>query len=217
MLSATDTISLASWRRSVAEMYAEVRSSDDPALAWYTFVDGRNNLFKEHTQTPLNAQHRAGFKGLPYFAYDQNLRTMGRINYNVEPEIFRVELQDDGLLQYQRVATVHFRFDTRPLHLSLFWIMGYGGGLFLPFKDGTSGRETFGGGRYLYDTIKGADLGAYGETITLDFNFAYNPSCAYNARYSCPLTPPENYLPQEIRAGEKNWKPEIEPGGTFVG
>lgn len=213
MLSATDTISLAGWRRNVAELYAAVRASDDPVLAWYTFVDGRNNLFKEHTQTPLNAQNRNGFKGLPYYDYDQNLRTMGRINYNVEPDVFRVELQDDGILQYRRVATVHFRFNTRPLQLSLFWIMGYGGGLFLPFKDGTSGQETFGGGRYLYDTIKGADLGAYWETITLDFNFAYNPSCAYNDAYSCPLAPQENQLPIEIKAGEKNWKLETTQSG----
>lgn len=206
MPSATDHISLAGWRRTVAELYAAVRESDNPPLAWEAFINGRNELFKEHTQTPLFAQQRSSFNGLPYYPYDQDLRVMGRVNYGVEPEIFRVELAEDGLFRYQRVARVHFRLADRPLQLSLFWILGYGGGLFLPFKDGTSGRETFGGGRYLYDTIKGADLGAYWDTIVLDFNFAYNPSCAYNAGWSCPLAPQENHLPVAVEAGEQSWK-----------
>jgi uncharacterized protein (DUF1684 family) len=199
----TDYISLADWRRTVSELYAGARGTYDPLQAWVAWVEGRDRLFKEHTQTPLTAVQRRDFRGLAYYPYDKRLRTMGRVNYNVEPEIFRVELGEDGPLQYQRVATVHFRFDERPLQLSLFWISGYGGGLFLPFKDATGGVTTFGGGRYLYDTIKGADLGAYWESIVLDFNFAYNPSCAYNDRWSCPLAPQENRLPVAIEAGEK--------------
>jgi hypothetical protein len=86
--------------------------------------------------------------------------------------------------------------------LTLYWIEGYGGGLFLPFRDGTNGTETYGGGRYLYDTIKGADLGAGRRAITLDFNFSYNPSCAYSPRWLCPLSPAENSLPFRVAAGE---------------
>ena len=203
MALATDYLSLADWRRTMAELYAEVRATYDPAQAWAAWIDGRDQLFKEHTQTPLLAGQRRDFRGLAYFPYDKRLRTVGRIDYHVEPEIFRVELEQDGLLQLQRVAAIHFRFDERPLRLSLFWILGYGGGLFLPFKDATNGTETFGGGRYLYDTIKGADLGVYWESITLDFNFAYHPSCAYNAAWSCPLAPEENRLPVAITAGER--------------
>jgi uncharacterized protein len=203
MALSTDYISLADWRRTTAELYAGARAASDPLQAWAAWVDGRDRLFKEHSQTPLTAEQRREFRGLPYYAYDKRLRTMGRVNYDVEPEIFRVELEQDGLVQFQRLATVHFRFDERPLQLSLFWILGYGGGLFLPFKDGTNGISTFGGGRYLYDTIKGADLGAYWESIVLDFNFAYNPSCAYNERWSCPLAPQENHLAVAIEAGEK--------------
>ena len=107
---------------------------------------------------------------------------------------------------HDRAASIHFRLAERLLQLSLYWIVGYGGGLFLPFRDATNGDETFGGGRYLYDTIKGADLGAYWETIVLDFNFADNPSCAYNAAWSCPLPPQENRLPVAVEAGEKDWK-----------
>ncbi len=85
----------------------------------------------------------------------------------------------------------------------MYWFEGYGGGLWLPFSDASSGTETYGGGRYLYDTIKGADLGIAGSEILLDFNFAYNPSCAYDDRWSCPLSPPENRLPFAVNAGER--------------
>jgi len=205
---ATDAVSLADWRRTIAELYAGVRRTYDPVQAWAAWVDGRDQLFKEHSQTPLPARERRDFRGLAYYAYDKRLRTTGRIDYNIEPEIFRVELEQDGFLQYQRVARIHFRFDERPLQLSLFWITGYGGGLFLPFKDATSESESFAGGRYLYDTIKGADLGAYWSSILLDFNFAYNPSCAYSAKWSCPLAPQENILPVAIKAGEKKFNSE---------
>ncbi len=90
------------------------------------------------------------------------------------------------------------------VRLTLYWIEGYGGGLFLPFADRTNGAETYGGGRYVYDTIKGADLGKVGRRVVLDFNFAYNPSCAYSPRWICPLAPAENRLPFPVSAGEKH-------------
>ncbi len=75
--------------------------------------------------------------------------------------------------------------------------------MFLPFRDSSNGRQTFGGGRYLYDTIKGADLGVGPDEMLLDFNYAYNPSCAYNSHWVCPLAPIENQLPFSVEAGEK--------------
>jgi uncharacterized protein (DUF1684 family) len=89
--------------------------------------------------------------------------------------------------------------------LTLYWIEGYGGGVFLPFTDATSGTETYGGGRYLLDTIKGADLGSLrpdGSAI-LDFNFAYFPSCSYSSRYVCPLAPSGSRLRGAVRGGER--------------
>jgi uncharacterized protein len=74
--------------------------------------------------------------------------------------------------------------------------------VFLPVKDATAGVETYGGGRYLLDTVKGADLGGSDATLVVDFNFAYNPSCAYDPMWACPLAPPGNVLAQPIRAGE---------------
>ena len=85
----------------------------------------------------------------------------------------------------------------------VYWIEVYGGGVFVPFRDATSGSETYGAGRYLLDTIKGADLGGEGDRLILDFNYAYNPSCAYDPRWSCPLAPAVNWLQVPIQAGER--------------
>jgi uncharacterized protein (DUF1684 family) len=98
---------------------------------------------------------------------------------------------------------VRFEVAGKAAELAVYWLEGYGGGLWLPFADATSGEITYGGGRYLYDTIKGADLGATASGFVLDFNFAYNPSCAYDERWSCPLSPPENRLPFAVNAGER--------------
>jgi len=87
--------------------------------------------------------------------------------------------------------------------LALYWLEGYGGGVFLSFTDATSAEETYGAGRYLLDTVKGADLGTSDGRLVLDFNFAFNPSCAYDARWACPLAPPENRLSFAVRAGER--------------
>ena len=102
-----------------------------------------------------------------------------------------------------RVGHVHFSVAKNAAELAVYWLEGYGGGLWLPFADATNGAATYGGGRYLYDTIKGADLGVADHDIVLDFNYAYNPSCAYDERWSCPLSPPENRLPFAVSAGER--------------
>jgi uncharacterized protein (DUF1684 family) len=109
-------------------------------------------------------------------------------------------------LSFRRIGSVEIPF---PIHgprvLSLFWMEGYSGGLFLPFRDATSGAETYAAGRYLLDSAKSADLGGDPErgSLILDFNFAYQPSCAFDPRWACPLAPPENRLDVPIRAGER--------------
>jgi uncharacterized protein (DUF1684 family) len=104
-----------------------------------------------------------------------------------------------------RIGWLDVPFASGARRLAVFWLREYSGGIFLPFRDGTNGRETYGGGRYVLDTAKGADLGGDAEagTIVVDFNFAYQPSCAFDPRWSCPLAPPENRLDLEIRAGER--------------
>jgi uncharacterized protein (DUF1684 family) len=159
-------------------------------------------LFKFHAQSPLDPAQQAVFHGLPYYDYDPSWRLVGRIDPDVPHETFHVRLPADGDFYYTRIGRAHFMAQGVEAQLSLFWIEGYGGGLFLPFKDRTNGQSSYGGGRYLYDTIKGADPGADPDRIVLDFNYAYNPSCAYNPRWVCPLSPPENSLPFAVKAGE---------------
>jgi uncharacterized protein (DUF1684 family) len=131
------------------------------------------------------------------------------LDRDVEQQTLAVELPAEGRFHYTRVARVRFRVQGHEAALGLFWIEGYGGGLFLPFRDSSNGGETYGGGRYLYDAIKGADLGSSADgadLIPLDFNYAYNPSCAYNEQWVCPLAPRENWLPFPVEAGEKAFK-----------
>jgi len=160
-------------------------------------------LFRTHAQSPLDEAQKATFVGLPYYDYDPAYRVRVRLNTEVEQTVLDVELGDDGHFRCTRFGQVTFTLPTGTGTLSVYWINGYGGGVFLPFGDATNRQTTYGAGRYLYDTIKGADLGTAGDDITLDFNYAYHPSCAYNIRWVCPLAPVENRLPFPIPAGER--------------
>lgn len=203
MKNLPDYQELLDYRRTVAEMYARVRSQAvDPAAHCEHFRQERDKLFARHPQSPLPVENEVS-AGLEYFDYDPSLRFTLPIEYDVEPEEIEIQLAEDGLLRIIRFGRVRFTGALEGSSLSLFWIEGYGGGVFLPFKDATSGGETYGGGRYLLDTIKHADLGQENDNLVLDFNYAYNPSCAYNPEWVCPLSPPENTLSVEIRAGEK--------------
>jgi uncharacterized protein (DUF1684 family) len=108
-------------------------------------------------------------------------------------------------LAFRRVGWLDIPFPVGERRLGLHWIEGYGGGLFLPFRDATNGTETYAAGRYVLDAVKSADLGGNAATGTLiiDFNFAYHPSCAFDPRWACPLAPPKNRLDLPIRAGER--------------
>jgi uncharacterized protein (DUF1684 family) len=205
MTTPDNPFTLADWRRTVAELYAAVRRAPtaEQPRAWETFRTARDELFRSHPQSPLPPEQRADFAGLAYYPYAPAWRLIGTLDREVERETFALELPADGLIRYTRVARIHFTVGEQPAELSAFWIDGYGGGLFVPFRDASSGEATYGGGRYLYDTIKGADLGVGAERIALDFNYAYNPSCAYNEHWVCPLSPRENQLAFAVQAGEK--------------
>jgi uncharacterized protein (DUF1684 family) len=195
--------SLWDWRRRVNEVYAQVRSSD-PLLGWRHWCAARNDLFLQHTQSPLLPSDRAQFQGIQYFAYDPSLRCFVELDELDGAPPLSVAVGRDGEVKLQPFARTRGLASRFGGELTVYWIGGYGGGAFLPFRDMTSGHETFGGGRYLLDTIKGADLGVApdGRQI-LDFNFAYNPSCSYSDQWVCPLAPTENALPSPVRAGER--------------
>jgi uncharacterized protein (DUF1684 family) len=120
-------------------------------------------------------------------------------------EFRRFELPTSNVetMAFRRFGIARFVVTGIAHSLELYWLEGYGGGLFVPFADATSGAETYGAGRYLLDTAKGADLGQQGALLLVDFNFAYQPSCSYDPRWTCPLSPPANRLQVPVRAGER--------------
>ena len=199
---ARDLLALSDWRRRVADLYREVREAPDPAGAWRRWRDARDELFAQHPQSPLPDDERASFEGLDYFDYDPAARVLATVE-PVEPATLEIATSDGGTFSFTRFGNAAFELAGASLALEVYWLEGYGGGIYVPFADATSGTSSFGGGRYVLDAVKGADLGSEGDRLVLDFNFAYNPSCAYDPRWSCPLAPPANRLPAEVCAGER--------------
>jgi uncharacterized protein (DUF1684 family) len=116
-----------------------------------------------------------------------------------------VPVSAGGAMALRRIGHVQIPFPAGQGRLGVFWMSGYAGGLFIPFRDATNGTETYAAGRYLLDAAKSADLGGDVDrgSLILDFNFAFHPSCAYDPKWACPLAPPENRLDIPIRAGER--------------
>jgi uncharacterized protein len=204
MTAPSNPFMLAEWRRSVASEYAAVRSGGaDPEGAARRFRAARDRLFSEHPESPIAAGRRRDWRGVAWYDYAPAWRLMGVVEAAAKRETFEISLEADGVLRCTRIGHVGFTVGGRRARLAVYWLEGYGGGIWLPFADATSGAETYGGGRYLYDTIKGADLGVGEREIVLDFNYAYSPSCAYDGRWSCPLSPAENRLAFAVPAGER--------------
>jgi uncharacterized protein len=206
------SLTLLSWRRTVHALYAEVRATPDPAAAHATWVAGRDELLATHPDSPVRAEDRAAFRGARIARYDPAYRFEVELDPDVEPHRLEVPTATDGVVPFDRIGVLHLP-DVGDL--DVWWLGSYGGGLFVPVKDGLAGRETYGGGRYLIDTVKGSDLGgdvdlATGRgTVVADLNFAYNPSCAYDPAWVCPLAQPGNVVPVDLRVGELY--PVVEP------
>jgi uncharacterized protein len=196
-----DLLALLDWKRRVFELYRDVRRSA-PREGWERWRAGRDELFAQHPQSPLPHADRTAFAGLRYFGYDPSARVAATV-VPVEPATLELPTSGTEPYRFTRFANAAFELAGEDLTLEVYWLEGYGGGVYLPFADATSGSTTYGAGRYLLDSVKGADLGMDGERLVLDFNFAYNPSCAYDPRWLCPLAPPANRLPVEVRAGER--------------
>jgi uncharacterized protein len=197
-----DELTLLDWKRRVFDLYAAVRADPDPAHAWRRWREVRDELFRSHPQSPIPADERASFEGLPYFDYDPAFRVLAAIE-PAEAVLREIATSGERPYTFRRFAHGRFSLGGEERTLALFWLEGYGGGVFVSFADATSGRETYGACRYLLDTVKGSDLGTEAGKVVLDFNFAYNPSCCYDPRWVCPLAPPENRLEVPVRAGER--------------
>ncbi len=197
-----DELELLDWKRRVFAVYAEVRAAAEPEAAWRRWRDVRDVLFRAHPQSPVPAEGRATFAGLPYFEYDPTLRVLAEAE-PADGERRAIGSSGEEPILFRHFATARFELAGAAQSLALYWLEGYGGGVFLPLADATSGIETYGGGRYLLDTVKGADLGEEEGRLVLDFNFSYNPSCAYDPSWVCPLTPPQNRLGVAVRGGER--------------
>jgi hypothetical protein len=130
-------------------------------------------------------------------AYDPDYRFVVPIDRDVEPELRESETATDGVVPFRRMGRV--ALDGLGT-LDVWWLDSYGGGLFLPVRD--RAPTSYGGGRYLLDTVKGADLGGDADALVVDLNFAYQPSCAYDPAWACPLAGPGNRLDVEIPVGE---------------
>jgi uncharacterized protein (DUF1684 family) len=173
------------------------------------FRQGRDALFRSHPQSPLSEAARRRFSGLDYFEPDASMRIACTLEAMADGDLIEIDTGgEDGVITYRRAGRLQFAIEGTACKLTVFSLVGYGGGLFLPFRDATCGRETYGGGRYLFDTVKNTDGLALevhpgSAQVVIDFNYAYNPSCAYDERWACPLAPRENWLAVSIRAGEK--------------
>ena len=198
-------LTLLDWRRTVTQLYADVRTAVAPEDAHERWRAGRDRLFAEHPDSPLLAEDRDGFGGLRYAPYDPALRFELDVDPEVAPHRLEVPTGTDGVVAFERIGSLHLP-DLGDL--DVWWLSAYGGGVFVPVKDALAGTMTYGGGRYLLDTTKGADLGGHVDvatgrgTLVVDLNFAYNPSCAYDPAWACPLAPQGNTLTAPVRAGE---------------
>jgi uncharacterized protein (DUF1684 family) len=192
-----EALELTDYRAAVARMYLEADGLED-------FRKRRDELFATHPQSPIPAAERAAFTGIRYFEPNPD----AIVEAVVRPEPGEIGIDTggpDGIVRYRRAGVLETAFG----ELSLWWIEAYGGGLFLPVRDGTCGHGAYGGGRYLTDTVKGTHGRGLevlsGDRVRLDFNYLYNPSCAYDDAWLCPLAPPENRVPARIEAGELSY------------
>jgi uncharacterized protein len=195
-----DAYDVLDWRRRVFGLYAGVRAASDPALGHDLWRRGRDRLFAEHPASPLLPEQRAAFAGLGVAPYDP----AWRFELEVRPASatrWEVQTGTDGVVPFQRLGVISV---PAVGDLDVWRLTSYGGGVFLPFRDAGCGRSGggYGGGRYVLDTVKGADLGGGGGRLVIDFNFAYAPSCAYDPAWACPLAPAGNRIEVAVPVGE---------------
>jgi uncharacterized protein (DUF1684 family) len=197
---------LVDWRRRLGDLY-RIQGPD----AIVRFRKQRDELFRSHPQSPIEPDERASFEGLRYFPHDPAFRVQAHFEPADGSELLIDTGGEDGAVRYRRAGHLNFQLNDEPCRLTVLSLVQYAGGLFVPFRDTTSRRETYGAGRYLFDTAKDTDglvleITPGSPDVMIDFNYAYNASCAYSPRWACPLAPPENFLTVPVKAGELSFK-----------
>jgi uncharacterized protein (DUF1684 family) len=179
------------WRRQVFSLYAAVRAESEPRTAHELWCAGRQRLFATHPASPN--PHAV----LRHAAYEPDLRFGAEVVRSVGSARLEIATGTDGVVPFERIGQVQLDGVGT---LDVWWLDSYGGGIWLPVRDASP--DTYGGGRYVLDTVKGADLGGVAPRLVVDLNFAYNPSCAYDEHWACPLAPPGNVVTAAVGAGE---------------
>lgn len=178
----------------------QASAQDDAKRQIEAFRKQKDKFFKESPDSPLLQEDKDVFEGCNYYPVDSKFRVVATLVPDTNPGIFKVQTTTGDFKQYTRIGRLEFTIDGQKHSLTAFMPPAdepmHGNRIFVPFRDKTSGTETYGAGRYL-DLNKRA-----GNEYVLDFNRAYNPFCAYSPYYSCPLPPGENTLPIPVRAGE---------------
>lgn len=174
-----------------------------PILGETEWQKEMNAEYKDATTSPLKDRDRAEFEGLDFFKVDSLYVVTAKFTRTADEAVFKMKTTTDRLPEYVKYGAVTFNIGKKSFKLNVYQNQDlikkpdYVDYLFLPFLDDTNGKESYGGGRYIDLRIPESD------TLVIDFNKAYNPYCAYNDTYSCPIVPRENYLNIEIRAGVK--------------
>jgi uncharacterized protein (DUF1684 family) len=183
------------WRRRTAAAYELVRAELYPPVAHAGWAATREQLFRTHPAAPVDDPAY----DLPVAPYDPQWRAEVALE-PAPPQRLEVPTGTDGVVPFERVGVLRTPWGD----LDAWWLASYGGGLWVPVRDRTSGVTSYGGGRYLLDTVKGADLGSTADgRLVVDLNFLYGPSCAHDQAWACPLAPPGNVVDVAVTAGEQ--------------
>jgi uncharacterized protein (DUF1684 family) len=166
----------------------------------------KDRFMAGHEESPFVAEHVPGFQGLHYFPIDLHFRVSARLVRKPEPGEAYLRTNRDGQAAMRHIGDLEFALSGRKLHLRVYHAgEGMGTSVFVPFRDHTSGADSYGPGRYLTLELTEDDV------YDLDFNRAFNPYCAYTDAFECGFPPAENDLPVAVTAGEKVWSADRNP------
>jgi hypothetical protein len=198
-------LELTDWRRQVSALYAQVRAAPSPEQGHALWRAGRDALFRDHPQSPLPPGDPLRRSGIPVWPYDPALRFTLPLEPVDEAETLSLPTDNGGTTTLRLAGRVSIPGPIAST-VDVWWLQQYAGGIFLPIRDGSAGDTSYGGGRYLLDTAKGADLGGdhlNGGHLVIDLNFLYHPSCRYSPEWQCPLAPAGNTFAARVDAGER--------------